>query len=169
MGQLFTTPTEHRVLILGIDGSGKTSILYQLSNKNVAVIPTIGFNIEQVKYKGATINFVDMRGEENIRRFWPKFYEGTEAVIFVIDSTDSNRLSEAKDELMRVLNHAMMDKLKLLVWANKQDLPNAMDVNQISQTLDLKNNCKQEWTIRPCSAANGNGLVEGLNWIVSKL
>jgi ADP-ribosylation factor protein 1 len=110
-----------RILMVGLDAAGKTTILYKLKlGENVTTIPTIGFNVETVEYKN--INFVvwDVGGQDRIRPLWRHYFIHTQAVIFVVDSNDRDRIMEARDELHRMLNEEELKDAALLVFANKQ-------------------------------------------------
>ncbi|KAF0972386.1 hypothetical protein FDP41_009289 [Naegleria fowleri] len=160
---------EARILMLGLDAAGKTSILYKIQlDENVTTIPTIGFNAEQISYKKITFTVYDLGGQDKIRSLWRYYYEKTDAIIYVLDSNDTDRFDEAGQTLKQVMENSLLEHAKLLVFANKQDLPHAAKVSSIVQQLDL-NSIKQDWFIQPCSALTGNGLFEGLDWLSSKL
>lgn len=115
---------ETRILILGLDNAGKTTLLYRLKiGEVVTTIPTIGFNVESVTYKNLNFNVWDLGGQTSIRPYWRCYYANTAAVIFVIDSTDIDRLSTASEELAAMLNEEELRDAALLVFANKQDQP----------------------------------------------
>ena len=97
---------EVRILILGLDNAGKTTILYRLQNdseENIQTIPTIGFNVEVLQYKNIKFQVWDLGGQTSIRPYWRCYYPNTDAIIFVVDSCDTERLHIAKQEL-----HAML-------------------------------------------------------------
>jgi ADP-ribosylation factor-like protein 1 len=86
---------EVRILILGLDNAGKTTILYRLQNDDDAVvqtIPTIGFNVEVLQYKNIKFQVWDLGGQTSIRPYWRCYYPNTDAIIFVVDSCDNERL-----------------------------------------------------------------------------
>jgi ADP-ribosylation factor-like protein 1 len=111
-----------RILILGLDNAGKTTLLYRLKiGEVVTTIPTIGFNVESVQYGNLNFDVWDLGGQTSIRPYWRSYYANTAAVIFVIDSTDIERLEIAADELRSMLNEDELKDAALLVFANKQD------------------------------------------------
>ncbi|CAG8812563.1 16885_t:CDS:2, partial [Gigaspora rosea] len=115
---------EMRILMLGLDAAGKTTILYKLKlNQSVTTIPTVGFNVETVTYKNVKFNVWDVGGQDKIRPLWRHYYTGTQGLIFVIDSQDRDRIDEARQELHRIISDREMRDCLLLVFANKQDLP----------------------------------------------
>ena len=135
---------EMRILMLGLDAAGKTTILYKLKlGQSVNTIPTVGFNVETVTYKnvkfnvwvsplfrqgsssGPKINFInqDVGGQDKIRPLWRHYYTGTQGLIFVVDCADRDRIDEARQELHRIINDREMREAIILIFANKQDLP----------------------------------------------
>eukprot|EP00126_Sphaerothecum_destruens_P007639 Sdes_comp19926_c0_seq4m12367 len=112
---------ELRVLILGLDGAGKTTILYRLQvGEVVSTIPTIGFNVETVQYKNLKFQVWDLGGQTSIRPYWRCYYSNTDAVIYVVDSADRERMSISKTELVSMLEEEELKNALLMVFANKQ-------------------------------------------------
>jgi len=127
---------EMRILMVGLDAAGKTTILYKLKlGQVVTTIPTIGFNVETVEYKNISFNVWDVGGQDKIRRLWRHYYQQTQALIFVVDSNDRDRAEDAREELNKMLNEDEMRDAVLLVFANKQDLPNAMPAAEVTEKL----------------------------------
>ncbi|KAL9054356.1 MAG: hypothetical protein Q9206_003578 [Seirophora lacunosa] len=158
---------EIRILILGLDNAGKTTLLYRLKiGEVVTTIPTIGFNVESVTYKNLNFNVWDLGGQTSIRPYWRCYYANTAAVIFVIDSTDIERLSTASDELAAMLNEDELREAALLVFANKQDQPGAKGAGEVSEALHLGQLKDRNWSIVACSAVEGKGVDEGMDWLV---
>eukprot|EP00362_Geleiidae_sp_MMETSP1317_P001136 CAMPEP_0201281422 /NCGR_PEP_ID=MMETSP1317-20130820/2708_1 /ASSEMBLY_ACC=CAM_ASM_000770 /TAXON_ID=187299 /ORGANISM="Undescribed Undescribed, Strain Undescribed" /LENGTH=136 /DNA_ID=CAMNT_0047591173 /DNA_START=19 /DNA_END=425 /DNA_ORIENTATION=+ len=119
---------EMRILMVGLDAAGKTTILYKLKlGEVVTTIPTIGFNVENVEYKNISFTVWDVGGQDKIRPLWRYYYQNTQGLIFVVDSNDRERTEDAKDELLRMLQEDELRNSVVLVFANKQDLPNAMN------------------------------------------
>lgn len=101
-----------------------------------------------------------------IRPYWRCYYANTAAVIFVVDSTDIERLSTASDELAAMLNEEELRDAALLVFANKQDQPGAKGAGEISEALHLAELRDRNWSIVACSAVDGRGVTEGMDWMV---
>merc|ERR1711977_289705 len=121
-----------RILMVGLDAAGKTTILYKMKlGEVVNTIPTIGFNVETVEYKNISFNVWDVGGQDKIRLLWRHYYQNTQGLIFVVDSNDRDRIEETREELHKMLNEDEMREVVLLVFANKQDLPNAMTAAEI--------------------------------------
>jgi len=155
-----------RVLLLGLDAAGKTTILYQLIGKPAETVPTIGFNVETVKFDPLEFVVWDVSGQDKLRTFWRHYYRGTAGVVFVVDSNDPNRFELAKKELMGILKEEELEKAVLLILANKQDLPNAHSPEALVKALDLKElDGKRQYHVQAAVASQGKGLREGLLWL----
>ncbi|KAG8421356.1 Arf GTPase arf1, variant 2 [Metarhizium acridum] len=142
---------EMRILMVGLDAAGKTTILYKLKlGEIVTTIPTIGFNVETVEYKNIQFTVWDVGGQDKIRPLWRHYFQNTQGIIFVVDSNDRDRVVEAREELQRMLNEDELREAILLVFANKQDLPNAMNAAEITDKLGLHSLRQRAW-VRPQS------------------
>lgn len=165
--RLWGVNKEIRILILGLDGAGKTTILYKLQlGEVIKTKPTIGFNVETLQYKNIAINMWDLGGQTSIRPYWRCYYANTAAVIFVVDSTDKDRLETARQELHTMLNEEELQDSALLVFANKQDQHGALSAAEVSKALGLVELKDRSWSIVASSAIKGEGLTEGLDWLV---
>jgi len=158
--------TEMRILMVGLDAAGKTTILYKLKlGEVVTTIPTIGFNVETVEYKNLSFTVWDVGGQDKIRPLWRHYYQGTNGLIYVVDSNDRDRIEDAREELTKMINEDEMKDAVVLVFANKQDLPNAMTAAEITEKLGLHNLRNRQWFIQSACATTGDGLYEGLDWL----
>ncbi|KAJ3335806.1 Arf GTPase arl1 [Gonapodya sp. JEL0774] len=156
---------EVRILILGLDGAGKTTILYRLQiGEVVTTIPTIGFNVETVTWKNVKFQVWDLGGQTSIRPYWRCYYSNTDAVIYVVDSADRDRIMVSKEELMAMLEEEELRDATLLVLANKQDIEGAMTAAEVAEVFGLGQLKKRSWMIQKCSAVKGDGLTEGMDW-----
>ncbi|KAG5244648.1 ADP-ribosylation factor [Salix suchowensis] len=138
---------EMRILMVGLHAAGKTTILYKLNlGEIITTIPTIG-----------------------IRPLWRVYFQNTQGLIFVVDSNDRDRVVEARDELHRILNEDELGDAVLLVFANKQDLPNAMNAAEITDKLGLHSLRQRHWYIQSTCAISGEGLNEGIDWLSNNI
>merc|ERR1712050_607266 len=177
MGNWFSTvfsslfgQKELRILILGLDGAGKTTILYRLQvGEVVTTIPTIGFNVETVTYKNLKFQVWDLGGQTSIRPYWRCYYSNTDAVIYVVDSCDRDRMGIRKQELLAMLDEEELRSSILLVFANKQDMDQAMSPAEIAKELGLASIKNRKWQIFKTSALRNIGLAEGMEWLVDAL
>jgi ADP-ribosylation factor-like protein 1 len=106
-------------------------------------------------------------GQTSIRPYWRCYYPNTDAIIFVVDSADSERMPVAKGELAAMLEEEDLKDAILLVFANKQDQKGAMNAQQISDALGLPEIRNRQWSIQETSALKGKGLFEGFDWLVT--
>uniref|UniRef100_A0A3B5JWG4 ADP-ribosylation factor 6 n=1 Tax=Takifugu rubripes TaxID=31033 RepID=A0A3B5JWG4_TAKRU len=137
---------EMRILMLGLDAAGKTTILYKLKlGQSVTTIPTVGFNVETVTYKNVKFNVWDVGGQDKIRPLWRHYYTGTQGLIFVVDCADRDRIDEARQELHRIINDREMKETIILIFANKQDLADAMKPHEIQEKLGLTRIRDRNW------------------------
>eukprot|EP00937_MAST-01D_sp_MAST-1D-sp2_P002422 g2422.t1 len=161
---------EARILVLGLDNSGKTTILKKLSEEDIThIMPTQGFNIKSLQHEGFKLNVWDIGGQKSIRPYWRNYYDQTDALIYVIDSADNRRLEETGVELGQLLEEDKLANVPLLIMANKQDLMNAEESSAIADALNLHSIRDRPWHIQACSAKTGEGLQEGMEWTVSKV
>merc|ERR1711976_934589 len=135
----------------------------------VTTIPTIGFNVETVEYKNISFTVWGVGGQDKIRPLWRHYFQNTQGLIFVVDSNDRERIVEAADELQKMLNEDELRDAILLVFANKQDLPNAMSASELTDKLGLQNLRNRKWYIQATCAPQGQGLYEGLDWLSNEL
>jgi small GTP-binding protein len=159
-----------RMLMVGLDAAGKTTILYQLKmNETVKTIPTIGFNVETLDYKGLNFTVWDVGGQDKIRVLWKHYYQNTDGLIFVVDSNDKDRVDDAAEELKKMLAEEELKDCVLLVMANKQDLKDAYSPNEVTDKLGLSQIKGRQWLVQGTSATTGQGLKEGLDWMAGVL
>jgi ADP-ribosylation factor-like protein 2 len=206
---------EIRLLILGLDNAGKTSITKHFLGQPVDnVEPTLGFSIQTLDYQlggnvsdcefecststNANVNeprslsegssnwrtttsstqdqqqcyqlhLWDIGGQSSIRAYWRNYFEKTDGLIFVIDSSDKHRMQLVEQELSTLLQQERLQGATLLVLANKQDLKNALTSEDIATELELHSKIQYQnrhWAIHGCSAMTGQGLREALEWLV---
>lgn len=149
---------------------GLPSVLYKLKlGEVVTTVPTIGFNVETVQYHNISFTVWDVGGQHKIRALWRHYYLGTDGLIFVVDSTDQARFDEVAQELHTLLAYDEMKDAKVLILANKQDLPDAVSASEVSEKLSLRSLRHHEWYIQPCAATVGTGLYEGLDWLTKAI
>ncbi|KAM4692062.1 uncharacterized protein WCC33_016887 [Rhinophrynus dorsalis] len=156
--------TKARILMLGLDAAGKTTVLYKLKlNETVCTIPTIGFNVETVEpIRNVSFTVWDVGGQQKIRALWKHYFVNTDGLVFVVDSADWERFPEARLELEAILENDEMRGVPFLVMANKQDLPGARRPLELTEELGLRKMHGHQWHVQGCCAATGDGLVEGL-------
>ncbi|KAB7494440.1 ADP-ribosylation factor-like protein 4C [Armadillidium nasatum] len=172
LGLVSFVQTPSHVVLVGLDSSGKTTVLLRLKyGQYVNTLPTVGFNCEKVRAGGAYWMVWDVGGAERVRPLWRPYTRGTDALIFVVDSSsDDERLEEARLELQRLAKQqasqcASLNRPRppMLILANKQDLPSARDIHSLTKALGLNDlqEC-QSWTLAAACAVTGEGLDEAM-------
>ncbi|KAG9294399.1 hypothetical protein G9A89_001904 [Geosiphon pyriformis] len=163
---------EMRILMLGLDAAGKTTILYQLKiGETVNTIPTIGFNVESVTINKLNMTIWDIGGQDAIRPLWRHYYTNVGAVVFVYDAADRDpiRIQKARQELHWLIAEQDLQNAAFLIFANKQDLPNAMNPAEVTSALELHQIFGRKWFVQGTSAKSGDGLLDGFQWLTKVL
>ncbi|XP_038831843.1 ADP-ribosylation factor-like 10 [Salvelinus namaycush] len=130
---------QRQVLVLGLDGAGKSSMLQGLTatdgDKRGHCRPTRGFNFISLSAPARQLDFLEIGGGEDLRMYWAEYLGKTHALVYVVDSSDRRRLPQAKAELHRLLR--LHSQLPVVVLGNKQDKPNALSVSELHEALSL--------------------------------
>jgi ADP-ribosylation factor-like protein 2 len=161
---------EMRILFLGLDNAGKSSVIKAFMHQSIDDLsPTLGFEIKTVECQDYRLSCWDVGGQSTIRAYWRNYFEATDGVVWVVDSTDRERLSLCKQELDTVLKQERLVSASLLILANKQDISGALTPEEIHVHLDLDCITKRHWAIVPCSAATRVGIEDGIGWLVNDI
>ncbi|XP_023849586.2 LOW QUALITY PROTEIN: ADP-ribosylation factor-like protein 3 [Salvelinus sp. IW2-2015] len=166
--KLKSTPDQEvRILLLGLDNGGKTTLLKQLASEDIShITPTQGFNIKSVQSQGFKLNVWDIGGQRKIRPYWRlRYFEKHDVLIYVIDSADRKRFEETGQELAELLDEEKLSGVPVLIFANKQDLLTAAPASEIAEGLNLHTIRDRVWQIQSCSALTGEGVQDGMNWL----
>lgn len=168
--KLFKFKTEKRLLMLGLDNSGKTTILYKLKLGDIIkTVPTIGFNVETINYKNLDLTIWDLGGQDKIRPLWRHYYQGVCGIIFIIDASDKARLKEVLDEVKILDSEHILRDCIFLFYLNKMDLPEPVSGNEFKVEIDKIFKRDRNYYVQESCATNGMGLYEGLEWLNQKL
>ncbi|KAH8740496.1 hypothetical protein FG386_002220 [Cryptosporidium ryanae] len=161
---------EMRILVLGLDNAGKTTIVNKFAGEDISLIqPTLGFNIKTLIHGEYRLNTWDIGGQKTIRSYWRNYFESTDGIIWVVDSTNIERIESCNEELQKLLSEERLASASLLVFANKQDLQNALEPEEIAKALNLCEIKNRHWRIQSCCGLNGNGIDKGIDWIVNDI
>ena len=173
LARLFRQKKQFKIAVVGLDSAGKTTMLNFLRfEKSIETLPTIGVNVEVLQRQNVNLSIFDLGGQMHFRTLWGTLMRGSSAIIFVIDSSDRERLEEAKNELWKVLLDPLYPDAPLLIVANKQDKPYAMPIAEIIRACNLDDPEKmrnRSWHIQPTVATTGVGVEEAIKWIVIEL
>lgn len=168
--RLFNVDGEVKLVIVGLNNAGKTTILYKLQlGQVITTTPTIGSNVEEVTHDNLRFQVWDLGGQESLRANWATYFEDTDAIIFVVDSNDRENMVLAKMELFNVVLHEDLKCASILVLANKQDLEGSRNAAEIAEDLSLQTIRTHEWHIQTCCALTGDGLMDGLSWVAARV
>ncbi|KAH0570152.1 ADP-ribosylation factor like protein 2b [Spironucleus salmonicida] len=158
---------ELRVLIIGLDSSGKTTCVRNLLGLETdSVQPTLGFQIQQFTTENSQIALWDVGGQRTIRAFWKSFCDSTDGLFWVLDSADSERLYTAIDALNEVLGAERLKGCPVIVFGNKQDIEGAKTQDQLEKLFVFEN---RDVRIFTGSGRNGVGITEAFDWLVEKM
>ncbi|XP_787493.1 ADP-ribosylation factor [Strongylocentrotus purpuratus] len=160
-----TAKTPMKILIVGLNSAGKTTILYRLMLKeHIFTTPTLGYNSETfTPIAGSTFTMLDLGDWPKLRtRDWHHHHEA-EGIAFVVDSADPGSMCDARDFLFKVLKLQGLPRgIPVVVFANKQELSGACDIYQVLEKMELHSVYTNPWYLQAASAANGEGLLEGI-------
>ncbi|CAF2325150.1 unnamed protein product [Rotaria sp. Silwood2] len=167
----FSYETPSRILMLGLDAAGKTTILYKVKlNETVQTIPTIGFNVETVTpAPGITFTVWDIGGQDKIRPLYRHYFDKTDGLIFVVDSSDPERFQEAREELFGIITNENMCSVPVVIIANKSDLPTAVKPSELIEQLNLHSISRRKWFIQSACAITGDGIVEAMQQLAQMI
>lgn len=160
-----------RILMVGLDNAGKTTVVMRINGEDTSSIsPTLGFNIKTIEYKSYRLNIWDVGGQKTIRSYWRNYFEQTDGLVWVVDSSDLRRLDDCKEELHNLLKEERLSGSSLLILANKQDIQGALRPAEIAKVLNLEAmDNSRHWQIVGCSAFTGEGLLAGFDWLVDDI
>ncbi|KAK8807232.1 hypothetical protein WA158_003991 [Blastocystis sp. Blastoise] len=165
---------EIRILMLGLDNSGKTTILKRLCGEDInSISPTLGFNIKTLEYDGYKLNIWDVGGQKTIRTYWRNYFEQTDGVIWVIDSADKRRIDDCRKEFEHLVLEERLAGATVLLICNKSDIDGCMSVEEISEKMNLQScNMSHHWGIFKASAVlplEEGGITAALSWLIKDI
>ncbi|KAJ5066789.1 adp-ribosylation factor f-related [Anaeramoeba ignava] len=154
------------IIMFGLSGGGKTSILYKLkTGTTVEPAITSGANNEIIKVENTEFHIWDIAGNESSQSNWKFFCNFPQAIVYVVDSTDSQKILKGKEEMRKIVFQPDFNKLPLLVFGNKSDDQNSIPINQVMELLSLNEIQDRQWFLQKSSSVSGEGLFEGLKWL----
>lgn len=160
---------EMRILMLGLDNAGKTTCVKKFCGKDTdSISPTLGFQITAFTFRGCMLNVWDVGGQQSLRSYWRNYFESTDGLIWVVDSNDVGRLQDCKNELHALLQEERLAGASLLIFLNKHDIPTSLCAEKIEEILEINaiRQGRRHVFLCSCSAKTGEGLLEGMTWMV---
>ncbi|XP_018335827.1 ADP-ribosylation factor-related protein 1 [Agrilus planipennis] len=172
-----TQKDEYCILILGLDNAGKTTYLEAAKTKFTKnykrmnpgkITTTVGLNIGKISVAGISLNFWDLGGQSELQSLWDKYYAESHAIIYIIDSSDRDRIEESKETFDKMIASESLQGVPLLVLANKQDIEDCMGVREVKPIFNKNAHLigKRDCMVMPVSALTGEGVDEGIHWLV---
>jgi len=161
-----------KVLIAGLDSAGKTTILQRLKygdKVSVSTMPTLSFNAETFRAHNVQLSVWDVGGQDQLRLFWRHHYTGTQAIVYVVDSNDEERVEKSALELHAMVQDRELRNAVLLVLANKSDLPHALSLAEVKRRLRLAELTAVKWEAMRTCARTGDGLREATKWLAANI
>ena len=172
MGAKSSKNKYRRIFMTGLEGAGKTSILNQLKGKEtITRIPSPGFNHETLQINNIFFNSLDINPSSNIKTLWKHIYSDTDFVIYVIDASNKEKIDEAVEEFQKLLKEEELKECPVLIYANKQDIKEALTPNEITQKIqaDFSVLRNRIWLVQGSIATECKGINEGMDWIKTVL
>lgn len=161
---------ELRILVLGLDNAGKTTVIKQFKGLPVDdVSPTFGFEISTFEFRDYTVNFWDIGGQKSLRTYWRNYFEETDGIIWVVDSTDPERNKDSECELSKLLVEERLLGAPLLVLANKIDIAENPRPLAFVEILGLDKISNRKWNVMGCSGMTGKGLKTAITWLIEEI
>ena len=156
------------VLVCGLDNAGKTCLLNTLQNIQAPTVPTLGFNAETIQIGYATVQVFDMCGQDTQRDGWQAFFKHANALVYVVDSNDVERIYESGTELGKIRNHKEFPEVPILILANKQDEPRSATPAQVMRGMRLAGE-KRPWRVAGAVIKENEGIQEPMEWLVQQM
>ncbi|CAG8472255.1 1313_t:CDS:2 [Paraglomus brasilianum] len=162
--------TELELTLVGLQNSGKTTLVNVIASGQFTedMIPTVGFNMRKVTKGNVTMKLWDIGGQPRFRNMWERYCRGVNAIVFVLDSADLEKLEAAKNELKSLLDKPQLSNIPVLVLGNKNDLPEALSVEEIIEQMNLKSINNREVSCYSISAKNQVNIDITLQWLIKK-
>eukprot|EP00042_Codosiga_hollandica_P059740 m.920235 g.920235 ORF g.920235 m.920235 type:complete len:187 (-) comp62296_c0_seq1:214-774(-) len=159
---------EMELTLVGLQNSGKTTFVNVIASGQFSedMIPTVGFNMRKVSKGNVTIKLWDIGGQPRFRSMWERYCRGVNAILFMIDASDHSKFDEARRELHALLERSQLEGIPLLVLGNKNDVPSAIGVEQIIDSLNLKAIGDREVCCYSVSCKNQVNIDITLQWLI---
>lgn len=158
---------EMELSLIGLQNAGKSSFVNVLTTGQHTedMIPTVGFNMRKVTKGRVAIKMWDLGGQPRFRSMWERYCRGTNTIVYLVDASDHENIDVAKAELHDLLAKPTLSGIPLLVLGNKNDLPMALQVNELIEKLDLKTFEGREVCCYNISCKNQTNIDITVDWL----
>lgn len=159
-----------RILMLGLKSAGKTTILNNLKgDQSIRSFKVQDFNTQTIKWEDFDLVTWDIDVAEKQRNLWRHYFEGSVAVIFVVDCSDRDKLAQAKSEIHKVASVPELGNCPILFLANKQDIDGAANAEELERLIDAGGTKHLVYNVMPCTASTNQGINEAFKWLLGKI
>ncbi|VIO86627.1 Uncharacterized protein BM_BM6909 [Brugia malayi] len=159
---------EMELTLVGLQNSGKTTFVNVIATGQFTedMIPTVGFNMRKITKGNVTIKLWDIGGQPRFRSMWERYCRGVNAIIFMVDAADEDKLEASRNELSQLLDKPQLDSIPVLVLANKKDLPGALDERQLIERMNLSAIQNREICCYSISCKEKDNIDITLQWLI---
>ncbi|CAD5226722.1 unnamed protein product [Bursaphelenchus xylophilus] len=160
---------EMELTLVGLQSSGKTTFVNVIASGQFmeeGSIPTVGFNMRKITKGNVTIKLWDIGGQPRFRSMWERYCRGVNAIVFMVDAADEEKLEAAKNELMQLLEKPQLEGIPVLVLGNKKDLPSALDERELIERMSLSTIQNREICCYSISCKNKSNIDITLQWLI---
>ncbi|CAJ0602531.1 unnamed protein product [Cylicocyclus nassatus] len=159
---------EMELTLVGLQNSGKTTFVNVIASGQFTedMIPTVGFNMRKITKGNVTIKLWDIGGQPRFRSMWERYCRGVNAIVFMVDAADEDKLEASRNELMQLLDKAQLDAIPVLVLGNKKDLPGALDERQLIERMNLSAIQNREICCYSISCKEKENIDITLQWLI---
>ena len=160
---------EMELTLVGMQNSGKTTFVNVIASGQFAedMIPTVGFNMRKITKGNVIIKVWDVGGQPRFRSMWERYCRGVNAIVFMVDAADEDKLEAARNELMQLLDKPQLEAIPVLVLANKKDLPGALDERQLIERMNLSAIQNREICCYSISCKEKDNIDITLQWLIA--
>eukprot|EP00299_Pterocystis_sp_00344_P014179 c700_g1_i1.p1 GENE.c700_g1_i1~~c700_g1_i1.p1 ORF type:complete len:180 (-),score=38.34 c700_g1_i1:41-580(-) len=157
------------MVLVGLENGGKSTILSVLADgRPIETTPTIGLAMRQFNYNGSSVKCWDLGGQEKFRTEWPRYTRGVDCILFVVDTSEREKLPTSRKELHQLLEHLELNGIPVLIIANKIDKEGRMSRDEVIQGLNLDYVTENAWDVVEVSALRGVNMQGILSWLMKQ-
>jgi len=160
---------EIELTLVGLQSSGKTTFVNVIASGQFTEegsIPTVGFNMRKITKGNVTIKLWDIGGQPRFRSMWERYCRGVNAIVFMVDAADEEKLDAARNELTQLLDKQQLESIPVLVLGNKKDLPNALNEGELIERMNLSSIQNREICCYSISCKNKTNIDITLKWLI---
>ncbi|XP_003927171.2 LOW QUALITY PROTEIN: ADP-ribosylation factor-like protein 8B [Saimiri boliviensis] len=159
---------EMELTLVGLQYSGKTTFVNVIASGQFSedMIPTVGFNMRKVTKGNVTIKIWDIGGQPRFRSMWERYCRGVNAIVYMIDAADREKIEASRNELHNLLDKPQLQGIPVLVLGNKRDLPNALDEKQLIEKMNLSAIQDREICCYSISCKEKDNIDITLQWLI---